>query len=174
MKNLDQPNMSSSSTGGKINWEQYNYPPRLKLVHYDICELPETLRGPVRWSNRSMKLLAFNLFFNFVAMIIVASGGTPNAGFFIAFSLFNGILLSGLGFYGFYAGYKYIATGSGRNYSKYLLIQVILFVLGVVFSASGGLNMNGFGNYDRAIAANNGISDFWAATAIIEGILWTL
>lgn len=55
---------SQLASRNAINWDNYNYPPLLHLVHFDLEELESVPKLIVRWCNWSYKLLVVCLFTN--------------------------------------------------------------------------------------------------------------
>jgi hypothetical protein len=63
-------------SGPKINWEDFNYPPLLKVIHYDITEVPAEKRLTVRFMWLSHVLIFVEGILNLINSIaIVASAG---------------------------------------------------------------------------------------------------
>merc|ERR1719456_1424994 len=62
----------------EINWTNFNYPPLLRLIHYDLNELPTTLTGLARSLKISFQITTFTCCLNlFDNIIIVMSTKAP-------------------------------------------------------------------------------------------------
>merc|ERR550537_1673460 len=57
----------------EINWMNFNYPPLLRLIHYNLDELPTSLTGLVRCLEISFKITAFACCLNLLDTIIIVS-----------------------------------------------------------------------------------------------------
>lgn len=62
---------SSTSTGPKINWDDFNYPPLLKVIHYDITEVKEEDRLTVRAMWLSHVLIMVETLLNLINNIAI-------------------------------------------------------------------------------------------------------
>ncbi|CAJ1327718.1 unnamed protein product, partial [Effrenium voratum] len=60
-----------SSVRADINWVDFNYPPLLRLIHFDIEELPSSVVGAVRGFNVSFQLTTFVCGINLVNTLIL-------------------------------------------------------------------------------------------------------
>jgi len=63
------------SSNSKINWKDLNYPPALKLIHYDINEVPEHQKKAMNLSHAFFGLQAALFLLNFFNAIVQLISG---------------------------------------------------------------------------------------------------
>ena len=81
-------------TGGsqkKIAWDNYNFPPCLNLIHYDLNEIDEPEKTVVRRLYMSYMLFFIWGVFNLITTVLVVTSGTFE-GIRIFYSVFSFIL----------------------------------------------------------------------------------
>jgi len=164
---------TASGRGTGVNWEDYNYPPYVRLVHYDSddVEVPEQKRT-VQLANACYMLTLLALVLNVFSNLVLAFGGVEGKGVHTIYAMFNTIIVGVIGFFGFYHGYKGLATGNSRMTSRYLFVQLAMMVFMFVSSLVGASNFNGWLNVQRAKDAN-AMSGFWMGWTFFESTLWT-
>lgn len=62
-------------TGPKINWDDFNYPPLLKVIHYDITEVDNEKRLTVRAMWLQHVLIFLEGFINIINSIAITAAG---------------------------------------------------------------------------------------------------
>eukprot|EP00164_Ancoracysta_twista_P001149 GFYU01001507.1.p1 GENE.GFYU01001507.1~~GFYU01001507.1.p1 ORF type:complete len:212 (-),score=54.18 GFYU01001507.1:113-748(-) len=157
----------------KINWENYNYPPYLRLVHVDFTELQGEAQRTAVFVHRAYILMMSTLGLNFFTSFVLACAGIADQGLAVMYSIFNIIIGGVVGMYSFYRCYVGICNNTDRDLWFWLIPWAILTIFMWIFSGINGLNMHGWANIADAKAVDGGISDFWVAMAVIESLLWT-
>jgi len=149
----------------QIDWNNYNYPPLLRVVHYDINDLPDELKRPIKFAHYTFILMLCTLIFNFISSIIVAI--TIKYGLYILVSILNIIIITPITFYGFYCGYRGLATKTSKDIYIYLGVQALAILVYIIFDLVGSANLEGWANFSRA----NG-NGWWITATIVESVLW--
>lgn len=70
-------NSITPSSGSKINWDDFNYPPLLKVIHYDITEVDPEVRTGVRAMWLSHVLIFVEGILNLINNIAIVAAGGP-------------------------------------------------------------------------------------------------
>ncbi|CAD8189254.1 unnamed protein product [Paramecium pentaurelia] len=125
----------------KIDWDDFNYPPLIKVIHYNIEEVQPEYRLVVRslWLS-SILIVAYTLL-NIIDNSVQAGYGLDGICILYSFMfLFSFIPIQ---FFIFYRGYKGVVS------DPYLLIlykwvQIILILCWITFSIIDILGFNGF------------------------------
>eukprot|EP00742_Colponemidia_sp_Colp-10_P001085 GILJ01001175.1.p1 GENE.GILJ01001175.1~~GILJ01001175.1.p1 ORF type:complete len:227 (+),score=20.82 GILJ01001175.1:47-727(+) len=159
---------SGGSNEPQIDWENFNYPPKLRIIHYDPKELQQPVKGIVLKMNWCFKIFVFTLAWNILACIILGAGGYQAISIFYA--ILDFVIGSCFGLYTFYTGYKGIATRpiSPSMLRKYTILQSILVVVMFIFSIVGDGPLHGW------TLINKDVSGFASATAVMESIALTI
>ncbi|CAD8195552.1 unnamed protein product [Paramecium octaurelia] len=125
----------------KIDWNDFNYPPLIKVIHYNIEEVQPEYRLVVRslWLS-SILIVAYTLL-NIIDNSIQAGYG--NDGIRILYSFMFMFSFNPIQFFIFYRGYKGVVS------DPYLLVlykwvQIILILCWITFSIVDILGFNGF------------------------------
>jgi hypothetical protein len=173
MEHLNKlPEQHLKSTAKTINWNDFNYPPLLRVIHYDPTELPCDAGRIVTCLSALPWLVAVTCFLNLVdSCIIVATSSAPYN--WIVQSVLNAILLPGLAFLAFYAGYCGLAeddtTFLGRfTWGQIVLIAACVFLSIVPFGCANGLlKLAVLGKY-----VSNAPAPLFVAAILVESALW--
>ncbi|KAK3252678.1 hypothetical protein CYMTET_38037 [Cymbomonas tetramitiformis] len=159
--------------GSSVNWEDFNYPPLIEIVHYDINDLEEPgPRAAVLWTHANYLFSFGILALNIVATLVLAIGGVSGKGVEVLYSFFNIIIFAILGMYSFYHAYKGLATQNARLTTKFFIVEAVLLIFRCVCALVGASNFNGWLNLKRAKDSGK-MSDFWVGWTIFESLLWT-
>jgi len=122
-----------------IKWDDFNYPPLLRVIHYSSEELQEPARNISKRIHASFLILVLILFINVINCIVqTAQGGE---GIMIFYSVLNILIFVPLGMFTFYRGYRGLANDI-YLLKFYKIVQAILVILYIVFSiiAAGAFN----------------------------------
>eukprot|EP00899_Mesostigma_viride_P017707 jgi/Mesvir1/25938/Mv20932-RA.1 len=157
-----------------IEWENYNYPPLINVVHFQLSDLEEgPRRRAVRCAHYTFLYLCFCLVFNAVVNIVVVVGDADDKkGLHIMYSVFNLMIFSIVGMYAFYNGYKGLCTQNIRMTYKYMALQILITAFIVVSAFARGANFNGWGNAPRANESRR-MSTVWVVLTLVEASFWT-
>merc|ERR1712039_296391 len=97
-----------TSGNSEINWVEFNYPPFIRLIHFDLAELPAPLASLVRFFNISFQVTVFTCMLNFFdTAIIVMSTNAPAR--WLLQSAIHLLLLPVGSLATFYCGYRGLA-----------------------------------------------------------------
>jgi len=166
----------SSLTGAQpahseINWNHFNYPPLIRLIHYDTSELPTLLVWLVRCFNISYLLTVLSCALNILTtLIIAASTDAPMK--WILQSLIHALILPSASLAIFYFGYRGVAEPDKSLITRFKVGESVLciayFVLAIVpwGCANGVAKLGAVGDYGGGV--------FWVIVIIIESSLWML
>ncbi|CEL95961.1 unnamed protein product [Vitrella brassicaformis CCMP3155] len=162
-----------SSASTTIDWQNYNYPPFLRIVHYDLSELPSHVASIVWLINFSFILTVVICVVNFFNTIIIAAGG--GSGVWVVYSILNLVLFPTAAGYTFYKGYKGLAATSPSAVRTFMWCQGILCVLYLLFSILPAGAFNGWARFSwfKHYNMSKGMKNYWVFVIIVESILYT-
>eukprot|EP00914_Ancora_sagittata_P033280 GHVO01067133.1.p1 GENE.GHVO01067133.1~~GHVO01067133.1.p1 ORF type:complete len:224 (+),score=21.54 GHVO01067133.1:35-706(+) len=135
-------NSPSTAPETRIDWVDFNYPPLIRLIHYDISELTTPVASIVRLIHYSYIGTVVMCFLNIIDCIVLACMGF--GGLKPVYSILMTLILIPAGLLTFYTGYKGIAISSSARINKYLIYQIILAAAFLIFSILPAANFNGF------------------------------
>jgi hypothetical protein len=110
-----------------INWEEFNFPPYIKLFHLTPGELDEPQKGVCQKIYISWILLVIVLSINLVNTIIFTFSGT-DPGLDIMYSIFNLFVGSVIGTYALYCGYTGVGKPDSWSTMKYKVLSIVIGV----------------------------------------------
>lgn len=164
----ESPKNTTVESVHSINWVDYNYPPCLRLVHYDPLELPKMITDIAVVLDRMFKCTLFVCILNVIDTWLIS--GDPQAPpVWIMYSWLNLVLFPTAAFYIFFVGYKGVTLAMTTTIFRYKLMQLswsictAFFCLGKFGSIHGLLS---FIEYR--------IRGLWMAVVIVESTLWLL
>lgn len=171
-KPLDGLAGAAQGQGANINWVNFNYPPVLRLIHYDLDELPSTLTGLVRCLKVSFQITTFTCFLNFLdTFIILISTEAPWR--WLLQSLLHLVLLPASALAVFYAGYRGLAEPDPTLTWRYKVGQPALaFLYFLQFIVPWG-SINGLVELSDKNKYTEG-SVFWSVAIFAESFLWLI
>jgi hypothetical protein len=105
-----------------IEWEDYNYPPGLKIIHYNPPEMIDPTKITLaKLMHASFLLLVVFYFLNFTINLLAWIAGDQSIGFFMPlYSIFHMFMIVPLGMGVFSKGYRAMAgISSERTWYKY-------------------------------------------------------
>jgi len=156
----------SASDAESIDWNNLNYPPWLRLFHYDLSELPSTVTPIVRCMHIASIVTLTVLVLNFLDVIIVVAA-YKSSGFNIAFSCLDFFIFCPLSTFTFYAGYRSMAMTGSFKTTQYMIAQCVMIVFSLYFALSPSGPFNGFLRF--AFGDNYG---YWIFAVLCESLLW--
>jgi hypothetical protein len=169
---IDQYRERRAEAQGKVDWEEYNYPPWINVLHYNVDDVEDApARLAVKIAHVNYVCVASTFLVNLLGVIILAGGGAVD-GVNVVYSLFNAVIYAIVGMYAFYNGYKGLATRNGRLTDHYVWLQACFLVFMFAASVASGANYNGWANVARARRSRR-LPDFWAGWSCFEASLWT-
>lgn len=171
-KELGGPNNPQANRTA-INWDNYNYPPFLKIMHFDLNELDPSCKTVMRWVDTAYKLLIFCLLTNFVTNFILVVEGVPQKSLHVVYSLFNLVIFTGAGLYLQHCAYKGVAASNSPMMRRYILGMSLLVMLGLAFSLLAFVNWNGWLRLPEA-KASGVLHGYWYYATLTEASLFTL
>lgn len=83
------------------------------------------------------------------------------------------LILGGAGLYGEYAAFKGVAKASSAKMRRYMLLQLALTILSVLFSILKVANWNGWMRLEEAAALRAPIAPFWFWATVVEAAVWS-
>ena len=158
-----------------MDWEDYNYPPCLRIIHYQLSdvEAPDA-SAAVWWAHVSYVGVVVSLTLNIVTTVMLAGGVVPDKGVDIFYSIFNFVIVVVVGMYSFYNGYKGIATNNMRLSFRYVVIQGLMLVFILLAFLLGSGPFNGVTGIKRARDFGGDVGEMWFILTVIESTLWGL
>eukprot|EP00397_Hematodinium_sp_SG-2012_P044082 GEMP01049146.1.p1 GENE.GEMP01049146.1~~GEMP01049146.1.p1 ORF type:complete len:230 (+),score=23.34 GEMP01049146.1:37-726(+) len=166
----------SSPLSSEINWHDYNYPPCLRVIHYELGELPEGIRKKVSHMNSSLKITFFALLLNVLnSIIFTIASKAPTS--WIFYSTVHTLFLSIIALFVFYQGYRGLSSGDKSLLRQYKMLQAMLLVVYVMLMVVGSGPINGFlklGKIRNYVDPTVAIYEYWLTMVIIESSLWII
>jgi len=160
-----------------INWTDFNYPPVLRLIHYDVQELPAALRGPVRLLNIVFVITVMACWLNLLTTLVVLPWTNGMAhGRWLLQTIIHLTLLPSASLWTFYLGYRGLAEPDPQLVKNFQIAQLGLSVIYFVFSVfpfgcvNGIFRLRDVGGSSDAAA----VVVYWAVATIVEAGLWGL
>lgn len=160
--------VSRAGSSTEINWVDFNYPPVLRLIHYNLDELPSTLTGIVRCFNFTFHLTTFLCLLNFVDNIAITAALKITARTLIQ-SAIHLLLLPVAAFAVFYAGYRGLAEPDNTLLCRFKAGQPILAIIYLLFILVPWGPVNGF-----IRLGDTQDSTMWQVMIIVESCLWII
>jgi len=168
---LPQLSVRASGPGCDIRWEEYNYPPLVRLIHFDITELQLKLRKTVRLLNMSFLLTTFTCLLNVVdTAIFVFAGAAPFQ--WLIQSLLHVLLLPPAALGVFYLGYRGLAAPEPLLAHRFQYAQLALGFVSVLLATFPYKCVNGL--IRLAFLSTEGMEGFQAIVTLVESGLWML
>jgi len=158
----------------KVNWEDYNYPPLLKIIHFRLNDVEESgARKAVFWAHVNLIAVCVALVLNVVGTAVLAGMGVRRKGVPVLYSIFNLILVSALGLYSFYHCYKGTATQNRRLCKRFYLSHSLMMVFMLLAAVLDVSSFNGWMGLWRAQASQEPLRNLWTWWTVLEASLWT-
>jgi len=159
---------AGTTPNANIKWDNFNYPPLIKLIHYDPNEIEDlATRSLVKKINLTFVLNLVVSLINFLNSIAqVAVGFT---GLRILFSVLNILIFVPVTLFTFYKGYRGLVYDR-RQLRYYYVGQFACAVVFLIFSIISGGNYNGWTRL--GVLFDNG-HVFQGLLAIVESLLYT-
>jgi len=174
MEDVRLPKPACYDVRGKaIDWNDFNYPPLLEVVHYDVNELPEKAASITRCLNLVYRLITVLCLLNFVDTIIVtALVGGPWT--WIVSSVLNLSLLPTFGFLVFYTGYRGLAEQDATLLGRFTLAKIALGILCVLMALLPWGCINGLFRFTvfSKYHVEGGAQIFWTIVIFLESGIW--
>ncbi|CAD8071030.1 unnamed protein product [Paramecium sonneborni] len=138
---LRQMKSNQKDSKQNVDWDDFNYPPLIKVIHYNIDEVQPEYRLVVRSLWLSSILIVTYTLLNIIDNCIQAGYGLD--GIRILYSFMFLFSFNPIQFFIFYRGYKGVVS------DPYLLVlykwvQILLMMCWITFSIVGILGFNGF------------------------------
>eukprot|EP00930_Biecheleria_cincta_P042668 TRINITY_DN29359_c0_g1_i1.p1 TRINITY_DN29359_c0_g1~~TRINITY_DN29359_c0_g1_i1.p1 ORF type:complete len:223 (+),score=39.64 TRINITY_DN29359_c0_g1_i1:68-736(+) len=156
----------------EINWNDFNYPPVVRLIHYNAKELPGSLQGTVHCLHLGFIVVFVACWVNFLDTLILVPGGGQPASWLIQ-SMLHLVLLPSFALGTFYIGYRGLAEPNTALVARYKWVQLALMLVFVIFSIVPTGCVNGIWRV-QTVGSAPGLAGFWTAATLVESLLWTL
>ena len=171
MSGMKNTNIVPSSHNSHIDWNDYNFPPCIKVVHFRLSDFHDNEKKVITKMYASWILLFAVLSWNIISTIVLSA--TILAKINILYTFLNLILGMPLGTYVFYCGYFGVAKRESSNIKRYKILGIILLLLMVLFSILPFGAINGWARIPIVNDHNNGAGKFGVATCVIESLVYT-
>lgn len=155
-----------------INWNDFNYPPVVRLIHYNVKELPESLQGAVHCLHLGFIVVCVACWINLLDTLIIVPGGGQPAAWLIQ-SMLHLVMLPSFALGTFYIGYRGLAEPNAPLVARYKWTQLLLVFIFLIFSIVSSGCINGFWRLQTVHTAL-GFASFWTVATLVESLLWLL
>jgi len=154
-----------------INWNDRNYPPLFKRMHFDrrMDPMPTLAFNGAWWLHNGYRLLLATYIINLIDSIILATGGASSA-LNILYSVIHLILGSIYATFVFFNGYKGIAGDMKIYRNRYCVVNGVYTIFMLVFVFLNAGNIHGW----TAIGASTSMTGYFDFVCALESILWTI
>eukprot|EP00316_Scyphosphaera_apsteinii_P013397 CAMPEP_0119341370 /NCGR_PEP_ID=MMETSP1333-20130426/102207_1 /TAXON_ID=418940 /ORGANISM="Scyphosphaera apsteinii, Strain RCC1455" /LENGTH=217 /DNA_ID=CAMNT_0007353313 /DNA_START=69 /DNA_END=722 /DNA_ORIENTATION=+ len=170
---------SLSELPPSMNWEDFNYPPMLRMWHYDPAELDLSPRFIARVMHAAFLLPVFTLVLNLAFTVVLIALGQMEV-INAMFSCFNLLIGFAAGLWVFMSGYKGIAARKSRMQFRYVICWGMLTAVMGAFSLLAVANLNGWVRVAHLMQqrawsrdTTNRAQTIWLVAAICEASLWS-
>eukprot|EP01016_Furgasonia_blochmanni_P017648 TRINITY_DN20361_c0_g1_i2.p1 TRINITY_DN20361_c0_g1~~TRINITY_DN20361_c0_g1_i2.p1 ORF type:complete len:251 (-),score=5.14 TRINITY_DN20361_c0_g1_i2:51-803(-) len=124
-----------------INWEDFNYPPCLHLIHFSIKELQDPYKSVVKKIHYSFLVLVYNSFINISSSIAQTIEGFSPIRIF--YSIIHLVILGSLGLFTLYRGYRGV-TCQPQLLAIYKIFQAWLSIVFLLCCFVNFTSINGW------------------------------
>mmetsp|Transcript_30974 Transcript_30974/g.72258 ORF Transcript_30974/g.72258 Transcript_30974/m.72258 type:complete len:217 (+) Transcript_30974:89-739(+) len=149
-----------------INWQDFNYPPLMRLIHYDLEELPSHLCGTIRLFNATFVVTTVLCLINACSTVVIVISFDSAEFKWLLQSLLHLVLLPPFALAVFYVGYRGLVEPDETLIFRFKVGQpaaaVVYFLLGILPVGASGLIMLNQTNS----------SVFWMIVVVVESSLW--
>jgi hypothetical protein len=171
MSGMKNTNIVPSSHNSHIDWNDYNFPPCIKVVHFRLSDFHDNEKKVITKMYVSWILLFSVLSWNIISTIVLSATILPKIN--ILYTFLNLILGMPLGTYVFYCGYFGVAKRESSNITRYKVIGIILLLLMILFSILPFGAINGWARIPIVGDNHSGPGKFGVATCVIESLVYT-
>lgn len=172
MSGMKNTNIVPSSHNSHIDWNDYNFPPCIKVVHFRLSDFHNNEKKVITKMYVSWILLFIVLSWNIISTIVLSA--TILAKINILYTFLNLILGMPLGTYVFYCGYFGVAKRESGNIKRYKVIGIILLLLMILFSILPFGAINGWARIPIVNDNGEDAGKFGVATCVIESLVYTV
>jgi len=162
-----------------IEWEDFNYPPALRLIHFKITELPKSLQYTARYLNMVFLLTTFVCVLNLVDSVAASYWAVQMGDISFMFSIrivmqssLHAILIPMAALLTFYVGYRGIAVPDGVLVARFQIAQVVLGIVSINFALWPVGCVNGLARLLFVSPEPDGLGLLVGISTIIESSLW--
>mmetsp|Transcript_85056 Transcript_85056/g.147555 ORF Transcript_85056/g.147555 Transcript_85056/m.147555 type:complete len:233 (+) Transcript_85056:29-727(+) len=154
-----------------INWKDFNYPPFLRLVHYEPEELPVRIGRIARGLCLSFRIVFFTCTVNMVDTLVIA---LLTKGYWrcLLQSIIHVILLPVAAFLVFYAGYRGLAEPDRNLRGRFIAGQIVLALLCLLMTFVPFGCVNGLSKWavmESYTAESNPFTwVYWSVAVVVE------
>lgn len=164
---------AQSTTLDEINWHDYNYPPGLRLIHYDPEELPSVIVGMTWRMKINFELTASVLIMNMLNTFIIMITEGLSIKVWI-YSILNLLILGGAALFVFYQGYRGLAMSSSGLLTQYKAMQVVSLIFLFIFAIFPWGPINGWGRFGTDAYEHAGGKTWWGICTVVEASIFTV
>ena len=169
---IKNTNIVPSSHNSHIDWNDFNFPPCIKLVHFRLSDFHDNEKKVITKMYVSWILLTIVLSVNILSTIILSSTVLP--GIDILYTFLNFIIGLALGTYVFYCGYFGVAKSESGNITKFKIGGVVLVIIYILFSIFPFGAINGWARIPILSDKDNSAGKFGVAMCVIESTIYTV
>ena len=148
----------------KIDWNDFNWPPFLRVVHFSLAELKDPHLPLVKMLYLIFLLNSGHFALNFFVTIVQVIVGY--SGIRILCSILVFILLTALSFFAFYNGYRGVCENKDLLF-RFKIATGILFGIHFIMLIANTLNFNGIVRAVRTFKDGHGFAGFLCILEIL-------
>ncbi|CBZ55416.1 hypothetical protein NCLIV_058390 [Neospora caninum Liverpool] len=159
-----------------IDWSNINYPPGIRLVHFNPDELPTPVARLARVLHGMFVVTSIVLLANIVHSVVLVIGGLPASR--IGYTIPSAFILTPASGATFYQGYVALAISDEKKKKRYFLFQSIFLTVALFLfvsplgSANGLLALSSMQSKIQRYHLSSGMHTFWVYAAGLESTLW--
>jgi len=159
--------------GVAIRWEDFNYPPKFRLIHFDINEMPFRLRKTVRLFNMSFVLTCTACLVNLLDTIALWLWDVAPL-YWIVQSVLQFLMFAPAALVVFYIGYRGLASPDMLLIFRFQLAQGTLGIAALNFALIPYRCNNGLLRlfYLESLQTWRGAEFYWITAIVMESMLW--
>jgi len=159
--------------GVAIRWEDFNYPPKFHLIHFDINEMPFRLRKTVRMFNMSFLLTCTACLVNILDNFALWLWDVAPVHWVVQAAL-QLLMLAPAALVVFYIGYRGLASPDMLLIFRFQLAQGLLGVAALNFAVIPYRCNNGLLRllHLQSLQLSTGVRLYWNTAIVVESMFW--
>jgi len=165
-------------TGGRnnqvegINWQDYNYPPGIRLIHYNREELPTAISDITKFQKAFFELVCVTCILNVVNSFFCVATASGYPGKYFFYAILNCLIIPPIALGIFYHGYRGLATNSKALLNQYKILHGLALIFLLLFTLVPLGSINGYTRYGTDAYKNSTGTGYWAFAIFLESSLY--
>jgi hypothetical protein len=170
LREKSKPHSATAYITSHIIWDDYNFPPCIKVLHFRLNDFKDAERAVVKKMYVSWILMMTVLSLSLLTNIVLGSTVLPSI--IIIFAILNFIIIGVTGTFLFFWGYFGIAKRGHCRRLVYKVGEVILCILYFIFSIIPAGAFNGWVKIWYLVEIGTASADFGIFMCCVESLIY--